>query len=144
MPTPRQMHVIAALAAGHLPAELTPVQAQKLFFVLDREASHLSGGQWFNSQPYDYGPFDIHIYYELDELSRLGLVEVDHSAKYRSYRLTPMGEEMGEQYLQQISEPAAQYFGAVKDWVKSLDFNSLVSEIYRIYPDMRVNSVFRG
>ncbi len=144
MPTPRQMHVLAALAAGQLPAELTPVQAQKLFFVLDREASHLSGGQWFNSQPYDYGPFDIQIYHELDGLSRIGLVEVDHSARYRTYRLTQAGRHFGEEHLCQLSEPARDYFGAVKDWVKSLDFNSLVAEIYRIYPEMRVNSVFRG
>ena len=144
MPTPRQVHVLAALAAGQTSSDLTPVQAQKLFFLLDREGQHLSGGQWFHSQPYDYGPFDIEIYDELEALSREGYVEVDRNQRYRTYRLTPRGFQTGLERLRALTGSAAQWFGDVKDWVKSLRFNDLVAAIYRQYPDMRENSVFRG
>lgn len=143
MPTPRQMHVLSALAAGRGAPELTPVQAQKLFFLLDREGAHLSGGPWFNSHPYDYGPFDIQIYQELDALSREGYVEVDRGARYRKYRLTPRGLQEGMGRLRELSGPAVQWFGDIKNWVQSLNFNDLVTEIYRKYPEMRENSVFR-
>ena len=48
--------VLAALAAGGENATFSPVQVQKLLFVLDREASPHIDGPHFNFIPYDYGP----------------------------------------------------------------------------------------
>ena len=91
MTTPRQTLMLAAFEAGKSPAELSPVQAQKLFFLIDQNASHLCGGPHFHFTPYDYGPFDSSVYSELDALSLKGDVEIVRSARYRTYRLTPKG-----------------------------------------------------
>jgi hypothetical protein len=54
----RSSLVLAALAAAGGNAAFTPVQVQKLLFLIDREAGRLVGGPHFDFLPYDYGPFD--------------------------------------------------------------------------------------
>src|SRR3954453_2570368 len=85
--------VLAALSpAGGVPH--TPVQVQKLLFLVDRNLAPLIGGPKFNFEPYHYGPFDQKVYSTLEELSRQGLVEVTQSShgNWREYRLTPRGQ----------------------------------------------------
>lgn len=144
--TPRQELVLAALAAGQSNSELSPVQAQKLFFLIDRNVSEALGGEQYNFAPYDYGPFDSAVYSDLDWLSvpQEGCVEIVRSGRYRTYRLTERGRQIGEQRLEQLNPEARDYLGRAKDWVKSLSFQGLVRAIYQAYPDMRANSIFRG
>ena len=61
--------ILAALA----PADgviHTPVQVQKLLFLIDKKIPHLVGGPYFNFVPYAYGPFDTEIYRLLEELEK--------------------------------------------------------------------------
>lgn len=139
----RSEMVLAALAAAGEGRSFSPVQVQKLFFLLDREASHLVAGPYFNFQPYDFGPFDREVYVELDGLSFLGLVDTAGSSKYRRYTLTQPGYEAGRQELAAWSKEAGDYATQVAQWVQRLSFQQLVSSIYTKYPDMKVNSVFR-
>ena len=140
----RQSIVLAALASGSSGSELTPVQAQKLLFLIDRNTAHLIGGPHFHFTPYDYGPFDSAVYSDLDALSFKGDVEIVRNGRYRTYRLTPQGRAKGVRALQSLPSGAKEYFGHAKDWVKSLDFRDLVSAIYQTYPEMRAKSIFRG
>lgn len=144
--TPRQELVLAALAAGESNSELTPVQAQKLFFLIDQNVAGAIGGQQYNFQPYDYGPFDSAVYSDLDWLAvpQSGMVEIVRNGRYRTYRLTEQGRQFGLQKLTQLDAQTSDYFGRAKDWVKSLSFQGLVKSIYQAYPAMRANSIFRG
>ena len=144
--TPRQELVLAALAAGESNSELSPVQAQKLFFLIDQNVSASIGGQQYNFQAYDYGPFDSAVYSDLDWLAlpQEGMIEITRSGRYRPYRLTDQGRQFGVEKLAQIDAGASDYFGRAKDWVKSLSFQGLVKAIYQAYPAMRANSIFRG
>ena len=144
--TPRQQLVLAALVAGESNSELSPVQAQKLFFLIDKNVAEALGGQQYNFEPYDYGPFDSAVYADLDWLSlpQEGYMEIVRSGRYRTYRLTARGREVGAQRLNQLDAQTRDYFGRAKDWVKSLSFQSLVRAIYQAYPEMRVNSIFQG
>lgn len=144
--TPRQELVLAALAAGESNSELSPVQAQKLFFLIDQNVAGAIGGQQYNFQAYDYGPFDSAVYSDLDWLAlpQEGMIEIVRNGRYRTYRLTERGREFGAQKLAQIDAGAGDYFGRAKDWVKSLSFQGLVKAIYQAYPAMRANSIFRG
>ncbi len=65
----RQDVILSALAVGGENATYSPVQVQKLFFLIDRKAAHLLAGPHFAFRPYDYGPFDPAVY---DELTILG------------------------------------------------------------------------
>lgn len=144
--TPRQELVVAALAAGGSDTEVSPVQAQKLFFLIDQNVSGALGGQQYNFQAYDYGPFDSAVYSDLDYLAlpQEGMVEIKRLGRYRTYHLTERGLKFGLAKLSKLDAGAADYFGRAKDWVKSLSFQDLVKSIYQAYPAMRARSIFRG
>ncbi len=144
MTTARQKLILAALYAGDTSSELSPVQAQKLFFLIDRNAAHLCSGPWFAHTPYDYGPFDSGVYSELDWLSGQGHVEILRDGRYRKYRLSESGRAKARRALAKFSPEAQKYFGRAKDWVKSLDFQDLVRAIYQAYPETRQKSIFKG
>ena len=143
--TPRQRNVVAALAADR-GASFAPVQVQKLFFLLDRNIPGDLGGQQFAFEPYDYGPFDAAVYSELEALARNGLVVIEAApgADRRRYALTPEGYEIGRAVFAAMPAGAQDYLTRVSTWVRSLSFAELVGSIYKQYPDMKVNSVFRG
>lgn len=140
----RRELMVAALAAAGENATFAPVQVQKLFFLLDREACHLVGGPHFDFKPYDYGPFDREVYEEFERLEAAGLVTTDHSRRYRLYRLTPRGYAEGAQQLQSIPNPARTFFLSAANWIRSLNFQQLVAAIYKRYPDMKTNSIFKS
>ena len=141
--TPTEI-VLAALApAGGEPH--SPVQVQKLLFLLDREAAGLVGGPHFDFKPYNYGPFDAAVYRVLDTLDHEGLVVTVRSDGWRrTYALTPKGQTQGDNFLEALPEPAREYIPRASKFVRDLTFSKLVSSIYKAYPDMRENSVFVG
>jgi uncharacterized protein YwgA len=140
----RDQVVLAALAAAGQNANFTPVQVQKLFFLLDREATHLLGGPHFVFTAYDYGPFDRTVYDQIEELSARGLAEVQNTGRYRRYSLTPAGLSQGNAILSSLNTGTRGYMSEVAQWVRKLSFEQLVASIYRRYPEMKANSVFRG
>lgn len=135
--------VLLALAAGGENATFSPVQVQKLFFLIDREASELVGGPHFNFQPYGYGPFDGTVYDVLAELSHEEMVNIDRSVRYRKYILTEQGYEKGSEKLKKLPDDVEAFVMKAATWVRSLDFQQLVAAIYKHYPDMKTRSIFR-
>src|SRR5688572_26907889 len=73
-----------AAAGGKI---FTPVQVQKLLFLIDERAADVIGGRQFNFEPYDYGPFDSTVYATLQSLAVNGDVEIirDPSLRWRKY-----------------------------------------------------------
>lgn len=134
--------MLAALAAD--PGEWTPVQVQKMFFLLEQRAAHVVGRHW-SFKPYDYGPFDAGVYRELERLGERGLVVISPDGQgSRRYRLTEPGRAEGARVLASLAPSTAEYIGRLAAWVRSLSFAQLVSAIYRDFPEMKVNSVFNG
>jgi uncharacterized protein len=142
----RKEAVLAAMAASH-GAVHSPVQIQKLMFLLDRNVPNfVNDGPQFDFQPYDYGPYDRTVYNELEALAEDGSVEIIEAPdlRRRSYRLTPLGQERGDHLITQLGSSTAAYAHKLSEFVRRLTFAQLVSTIYRKYPEMKVNSVFRG
>ncbi len=139
----RLEYVLAVLAAGNGEV-LTPVQIQKLFFLLDRKVAGQLGGVRFNFQPQGYGPFDKEVFEDLRELSGQNLISIDEAVHRTStYRITPAGLARGAPLLAQIPLPMREYIGKLLEWVRGQSFESLISWIYREYPEMSVRGVFR-
>lgn len=135
--------VLAALAA--VPdGSFSPVQVQKLFFLIDENISDAIGGKKFDFVPYDYGPFDPEVYRTLNHLQRPGLTRVEQTSGQggRRYELTPRGFQQGTTALETLPPNIAQYLRDLGKWVISQSFSDLVTTIYRMYPGMKVNSVF--
>ena len=139
----RSAYVLAAMS----PADgkpFSPVQVQKLFFLLDWNLFECPEKRYFSFQPYDYGPFDKAVYKELEALAQKRMVEiiVSQGASPRTYRLTFQGQKQGAEGLSGFPEATQQYIQEVVCFVRSLSFAQLVSSIYQAYPAMKQNSVF--
>ena len=119
----------------------SPVQVQKLMFLLDEQVSKNVGGPFYNFEPYDYGPFDKMVYEDLEILFMEGLVEII-SGNWRSYRLTEAGQSEGENFLNEIEDAPRKHIEELSSFVRNLSFTQLVSAIYKQYPHMKENSVF--
>jgi uncharacterized protein len=139
----KQELLLAALAAGGK-SEHSPVQIQKLIFLLEKNISTQLGGPFFEFKPYDYGPFDSSIYDLLRQLETEGLVGSTESGKgWKRHHLTDTGISKSESILQNLDTPVVDYIAAVSNFVRSLSFVDLVSSIYKAYPEMKVNSIFK-
>jgi hypothetical protein len=136
--------LLAGLAAGGENVTYTPVQVQKLFFLLDREASTALGGPFFHFVPYDYGPFDQAVYAGLDDLARREFASIQNTGRYRVYGLSQAGQNEGLRLLSTLQPATREYVANVAKWVRQLSFQQLVASIYNKYPEMKANSVFRG
>ena len=140
----RNDFVLAAMSAtkGQF---FKPVQVQKFFFVLDKEIPELIEGPHFDFEPYDFGPFDKDVYQELDSLSEKGMLEISGASweRTRQYRITQEGLTVGSGYFDEFPVSAQNYIQSLVKWILPLSFTQLVSEVYRIYPDMKVNSLFQ-
>ena len=135
--------ILAAMSpAGN--DSFSPVQVQKLFFLLDMNIAKQTAGPHFNFEPYDYGPFDKQVYLELKKLRDDGLVEIFDANRYGTvtYQLTNKGHRIGEEALRKLPGSVQKYIGEVVKFIRSLPFAELVSAIYKAYPAMKVNSVF--
>lgn len=121
----------------------TPVQAQKIFFLLDeRIPTELEGPVW-NFQPYDYGPFDVSVYEVLEGLTEAGHLRVENG-EVRTFTLDPSGQTKGEAALAGLAEDTQAYVRELSCWVRRQSFRALVAAIYSEFPAMRTRSIFRG
>lgn len=140
----RSEFVLAVLATAEGNA-LTPVQVQKLFFVLDRRIPGAIEGPRFAFAPYDYGPFDADVYREIESLAELGLAEVIKPGSFsmKTFRLTPRGQAKGDGVFSTLDDGTRAYIAKVSRFVRTHSFADLVSAIYKAFPEMKANSVFR-
>ncbi len=141
----RQDYTLAVMATQP-GAVYEPVQVQKMFFLLDRNIGRSLGGTYFNFRPYDYGPYDKAVYSELEALARMGLAQSSVSSDWRQIRtftLTAAGQAKGQAHSNMLPDDARKYIQKISQFVRSLSFAELVGAIYRAYPAMKKNSVFK-
>ena len=140
----RSEYVLAVLSLLGQDACFSPVQVQKLFFLLDKEVPELTAGPRFAFAPYDYGPFDSAVYHELEALSGDGLVAILTGSTHRLYRITESGREKGSSLAAKLDSLALAYIKKAGAFVLKLSFKELVTAIYKAYPETKAASIFRG
>lgn len=138
----RREILLAALASGSR-EEFSPVQLQKMMFLIDRNIGKTLSGPFFSFEPYDYGPFDVGVYNEFSSIAQEQLGDVAGYGSYRRYRLNAEGRRRAQKVLDTLTPEYRQYIQKIAHFVQSLSFGALVSTIYKYYPDMKVNSVFK-
>ena len=107
----------------------------------------IDDGPRFNFQPYDYGPFDSDVYSEIAALQREGAAIIAPSGvgNWNTYAATDAGVDRGDEFLYEVmKEEDRAYIEKISNWVRSLNFATLVKSIYEAYPPMRANSIFKG
>lgn len=123
---------------------LTPVQLQKLLFLLREAKPDIGENELYEFVPYHYGPFDSTIYSDAEQLSQQGLVTIDRNPSLRRYAITPAGMAKAAELRGRAPAGAVSYLTSLVEWILPLNFTQLVKAIYDKYPQYRQNSVFQG
>jgi uncharacterized protein YwgA len=126
------------------PGTLSPLQLQKILFLISKNLSDEVGPDFYEFVPYNYGPFAPEIYSDVGLLVGSGLVErVQYTGRnWDAYEITLKGHNAALKMLPRISERATQYVAKTTKWVTSLTFTQLLTAIYKAYPAYKANSVF--
>jgi uncharacterized protein YwgA len=141
--TPDRDSTILAALAPAAREDLTPVQVQKLFFLIDRNFAKELGGALYSFTPYNYGPFDRQVYDDLERLAKTGEIELTPDRTWFNFRLSEVGLVKAQESFSSLEPPVQDYFRRVNEFVRKMSFTQLVAAIYRAYPEMKANSVFQ-
>lgn len=125
---------------GSAPPAMDRVRVVKSLFVLGKR---FTIPDYYNFQPYNYGPFDSAVYTDAETMAGTGLVE-QINGRYVSYAATEAGKARAAQIGAQVNPAFKDQLLAVRRWANNVDFQTLVRAIYNEWPETRVNSIFRG
>lgn len=139
----RDMILACMAAAGGSSYE--PVHIQKLVFIFQEKVGDFLETKPFTFRPYHYGPYDPAIYATLGQLSNDGIVSIDGGPfdKWHSYSLVPERTTEAQEALDSLPEYLRNYLVDLSKWVRSQGFANLVGAVYKEFPAMRANSIFR-
>ena len=122
---------------------LDPVRIMKGMFLLEM----LGGldGHSYNFEPYDYGPFSISLYNDLDLLEGKELIErIPRPGRNWSYvRVTDKGSSVAEGLKKKAKEKQLGLMSEVHSVVLDKTFADLLRHIYKEYPEYAGRSVFQ-
>jgi uncharacterized protein len=134
--------LVLAAAEGQA---LSPVQFQKALFLISRNLpSEVLGDEFYDFQPYNYGPFDAEVYNDALQLVPEELAVVSKSPRgWTEYGATSIGIARAAKIAATLDPKIVSYVERLVKWVRSQSFPALVRAIYERYPEMRANSVFQ-
>ena len=104
------------------------------------------GEDFYEFRAYDYGPFCVDIYRDADSLRVDGLIQPQEvfGRGWVEYEVTSAGAKAAEALIREAPQRAVDHLSAIVAWARRLSFPALVREVYRLFPEYRVNSVFQG
>ncbi len=141
----RDWLLAALIVAGGEP--LTPVQLQKVMFLLGKRAPDGVGTGFYKFHPYNYGPFSAEIYRDAEAMAAEGLVRVERQQPGRpwaTYAATSTALARSAALRATLGDERWSYLERLVQWARSLTFQQLVRAVYAAYPDQQVNSIFNA
>ena len=133
-------HILIAIIAAAGDAGLGKVQLQKSAFLVGQEFEGKLPANYYQFEPYFYGPFAQEVYADAERLSDGPLVEVVADACGRPiYRLSSDSDS----WRSHLSSELESGVKSTVQWVSRMSsFDELVRAIYYLYPEQRENSIF--
>lgn len=127
-------------AAGEV---MSPVQLQKAVFLVCEAKSGLKSTYSF--EPFHYGPFDIQVYNDADQLHEEGLVRrIPSSAgSWTDTLITPEGAKRVMELRATLPETTVAKLDRLLKIIQGLSFEELVGAVYKAFPEYKKNSLFR-
>lgn len=124
--------------------EVDPVRIMKGMFLL--EMGGALEPHSYNFEPYDYGPFSVSLYDDLDLLEGKELIErLPRPGRNWSYvRATDEGRRVAKSLEDQAKPKQLKLIQEVRDEVLDKTFADLLRYIYKKYPKYAGRSVFQG
>lgn len=135
--------LIIAAAKGQ---PLTPVQMQKIPFLVSKDLYTHLPQDFYAFEPHDYGPFSNDISKDVTRLIEKGVVafSINPVGYWKEYRVTEIGLATAQQLKTNIPNEAISYIENVTAWARALSFQEFVRAIYQKYPEYRKHGVFQG
>jgi len=101
---------------------------------------------YFEFEPYLYGPCSFEVYSVLTDLQAEGLIiQPPHPVpQWVNYYLTEKGKKEVETTTKTVSPATLELIEKVAEETSRLDFSELLRKVYAEAPDFAVNSMFRG
>ena len=143
MPLTKKDWTLLAVAAA-MGDPLTPVQLQKSLFLLGEKRQAVVGQDFYQFEPYSYGPFCRAIYDDAEILEAEGFVRIDRADPGRNwaqYSATVKGLARARELRDEAPTAAVEYLDVAVQWVRSLSFSELVRAIYQEFPEQKKHSV---
>jgi uncharacterized protein YwgA len=137
----------ALLALSKSPQKrLSPVQVQKVLFLVGQYFTDAVGSDYYDFKPYNYGPFDATVYRDLDSLRWEGFVVSvpADGGSWSEYEITAAGSAKAAELVKRADSDALGYIKRVASWARQITFSELVRAVYKHFPAYRENSVFQG
>ena len=122
---------------------ISPVQLQKVAFLVGQECADYLPQSYYKFVPYDYGPFSAKLYQDAELLEKQGLISIDVNSNggWKEYSATFRSSSAD---TNSIPEIVTNYIDRAVEWAMKLTFRELVSSIYYNFPEYRENSIFNG
>lgn len=142
MSTIRQRNWLLLLFDGEGPIDRIRIQKAMFLFA---QRSRLKADEKYSFEPYHYGPFSFAIYPDLERLIGEGLIRGEEVPWLSSpvYSLTANGRAKVQELIAGSSAPDVKLLREMRDFVMTRTFDSLLREIYALYPKYAARSVFR-
>lgn len=138
--------LLVIASGGSVPLE--PVQLQKSLFLLSKKLTRgqLQTGNFYEFDAYDYGPFSRAIYADAEHLELEGFIRIQAppESRYKTFTVTRAGKKRADEIRDNLDPKVSSFVDKIVQFTQSVSFNELVGAIYKEYPEMKVNSVFRG
>jgi len=115
-----------------------------LFLVWHRSRRKIE--DYFEFEPYLYGPCSFEVYTVLDNLEGNSyIVQPPHPIpRWVNYYLTERGKKEAEEATKRASSEILRFIESVVKEVSQLSFYELIRKVYAEAPDFAVNSMFKG
>jgi len=128
----------------YLPVEnrqnmMSPIQIMKSMFLLKQEINLL---EFYEFQPYLYGPCSFEIYSDLLDLKNKGLIDTIPTLRdWEYYRITKNGKVTAGKVKQDLERNLIDKIVKIKESVLSKSFLKLLEYVYEKYPEYAGNSI---
>ena len=124
-------------------APIDPLRLMKTLFVVSQQLD-LETPDFYQFEPYSYGPFAREIYPDLEQLEYEGLIEAvpNPGRTWPRYQATAAGAEAAAA-LDAFGGWQGDHLLAVRDWATSISFRDLLRAVYQQWPEYAQNSIAR-
>ncbi len=142
MVNPKLLPLAVLYADGQQVEGIT--RMQKLVFLAERELRDLDEEEFYDFEPYDYGPFSKELYADIESLAEEGYVEEEEvetpgGKTKQVYDISNKGKALFN-HLQDETNLAMDNIEELKDQHNDKPLLQLIKHVYLEYPEMAVNS----
>jgi uncharacterized protein YwgA len=118
---------------------ISPIQIMKGLFLIKQQ---LRPENFYEFEPYLYGPCSFEVYQDLEFLVRENLItQIPSTGRWFYYKITPLGKNKIVEISKTIDEKLAKAILEIKKSIARKTVFELLQYVYNKYPEYAKNSI---